>query len=233
MKRFGTGILFALLFMSAGAPAQAADDWRACNNISYRPLEITVPACTRLIDGGLNDAELRLALRRRADAFYFGSSFKSVRADRTALLARALADIDRAIALDSGDAPAGNAPFWLGPLGLARADVLLELGRSTQAIDAYTDAMESVPGAAATARLGRALAYVNLDRFDDALADMSELVRAEPEATNWVFMRAEINERAGQREAAIADYEAVLQLDPDHVGASQALDRLSTSGSDD
>ena len=234
MRRFGVGIFFALLFMTAGAPARAADDWRACNNISYRPIEITVPACTRLIEqGDLDTAELRLALRRRADAFYFGSSFKSVQAERTALLARALADIDGAIALDPAEAPPGDPPIWLGSLGLARADVLLELGRSKQAAEAYTEAMEKVPGAAAYARFGRALAFANLGRFDAALADMTALVESEPEETKWIFLRAEINEKAGRREAAIADYEATLRLNPDYVSAGQALERLRATGSDD
>lgn len=234
MRWLGAGIFLALLFIAVTAPAQADDDRRACTNISYRPLEITVPACTRLIEkGNLEPGDLRLMLRRRADAYYFGSSLVSSADERKTLLARALGDINRAIALEPGPAPAQTSPFWLGPLELARADVLLELGRSKQAADAYTAAMDSVPGAASYARLGRALAYANLERFDDALADVTALMQAEPAQAKWALLRGEINEKAGRRDAAIADYEAVLQIDPEHVGARQALERLGGTGRDD
>lgn len=227
LSRFASGALLALL--ATGGPAEASD-WRACDNISYRPLEFTVPACTRLIEqGALGGAELRRALRRRADALYFGSSFLSPEdgEERTRLLEQALADLDRVMATDTGGAAAADPPIWLGPPEIARADVLYGLGRFEAAVDAYSGAMARRPEAASHARFGRALALGNLGRFEEALADMSELVRLHPdEERKWVFLRGEMHAKAGRAAAARADFRRVLGLDPDHVGARRGLERL-------
>lgn len=235
MRRIGIEIggLFGLIVLFISVPA-LADDWQACDNISYKPLQFTVPACTRLIEqAGLDDAQLRHALQRRADAYYFGSRFVPSQDERGRLLGQALADLDRALALGpGGDGPA-DPPAWLASLRLARADVLFELGRFEDAAGAYAEAMEAAPDSAADARLGRALSLANLGRFDEALAELSALIQSYPEDANWVFLRAGVHEKAGSRAAAIADYETVVALDPGHIGAKQALQRLGETETQD
>ncbi len=235
--RIGRSLIGVLLAFMAITGTAWADDWRRCNNISFRSLEFTVPPCSRLIEqGALDDTELRLALRRRADALFYGSHFlratEAELAERARLLTQALHDLDQAIALGPGGSAPADPPFWLGSLGKGRADVLFELARFAEAANAYGDVMQQAAEPDSSAQLGRALSLANLGRFDEALADMSKLVRSYPdEAEQWIFLRAEINERAGRSEAAIADYEAVLRRVPDHSGASQGRERLQAPSS--
>jgi len=202
-------------------------DRAACENISYRPLAVTVPACTRLIRAaGLAGEDLQRALRRRADAYYFGAAFLEEEAERTRALEQALADLDDAAAVAPEDDRPASPPIWLGPLHLARADVLFDLERFEEAAGEYGRALAAIEGEPPIARLGRALALGELRRFDEALADLSVLVNRHARAAKWVFLRAEMLERAGRAGAARADYAAVLARDPGHVGARRALDRL-------
>jgi tetratricopeptide (TPR) repeat protein len=229
LEWFKTTAAVTVLIGALGGPASAADDRAACNNLSYKPLEFTVPACTRLIEqADLEPAELRLALRRRADAYHFASTVlpEVEQGRRTRLLEQALADVTRAMTLDAGEYARPDPPIVLGLPEIARGQLLSELGRYEAAVDAYTVALERVWEAGPSARLGRALALAELGRYQGAIDDMTELVRLFPNQTRWVFLRGEINEEAGHTAAAVEDYERVLSLDPDHVGAQRALKRL-------
>jgi tetratricopeptide (TPR) repeat protein len=61
-----------------------------------------------------------------------------------------------------------------------------------------------------------------------ALADASTAVTLAPTA-NHLETRAEIYERLGRRDAAIADYQASLIVDPDHQTSKDGLARLGVT----
>jgi tetratricopeptide (TPR) repeat protein len=60
------------------------------------------------------------------------------------------------------------------------------------------------------------------------LADANTAVTLAPTA-NHLETRAEIYERLGQRDAAIADYRASLGIDPDHQTSKNGLARLGVT----
>jgi len=219
----------------SGEPSRADDsgDRRACINISFRPLEITVPACSRLIDGGMSGRALFVALRRRADAYHYGAQLGTAQTpgSQRAALALALTDLDRAAGLGVVDSDTQDPPFWLGgPVDFARGEVLFQLGRFTTAVEAYGTALAAAAGDLPSARFGRALALWELGRGEEALADMDALVAASPGAKDWLYHRGTMLEGLGRVDDAIADYRSVLARDPAHRAARQALERLGAAG---
>ena len=226
------GVLACLALAGGSARAEVAADRHACTNISFHPLEITVPACSRLIEGGLGGAEFFVALRRRADAYHYGAYLRGsgTPAAPAEILERALADLDRAAALHTAGSDVQHPPFWLaGPVDFARGEVLLQLGRFAAAADAYNRVVEATAGDLPSARFGRALALRQLGRIEAALADMDALVAQAPKTVNWVFLRGQMLEDLGRRDAAIVDYRTVLDLAPDHAAARLGLERLDAA----
>jgi|688.fasta_scaffold75404_2 tetratricopeptide (TPR) repeat protein len=63
-----------------------------------------------------------------------------------------------------------------------------------------------------------------------ALPDADQAVRLAPAKAECLETRAEIHERLGHRESAIADYLAAQKLDPEVKGAAEGLARLGASG---
>jgi tetratricopeptide (TPR) repeat protein len=217
----------ALLVMSA-LPARA-DDWTICKQLSFAPLDFNVPACTRLVDAGqLADNELVTALLARADAYLFARTYRSGhQIDAGQLMAKGLADLDRAITT-MRDGPASLIAKLRTALD-TRGSLLLELGRAEAAADDYSELLRSVGDGTMAALHGHALAMRHLGRYDEAIADMNALIRVAantPDYPSWIFKRGEIFEAAGNHKAAIDDYRFVQSLDPKHLGAGRALQRL-------
>jgi tetratricopeptide (TPR) repeat protein len=76
----------------------------------------------------------------------------------------------------------------------------------------------------------RAALYQQRANTDGAVADLSLAAQLDPtHATLIVTERARVQEAAGRREQALADYKRVLALNPRHEEARQAIQRLSSS----
>ena|SRR5215469_1263407 len=75
----------------------------------------------------------------------------------------------------------------------------------------------------------RAWAYHKLSKDEDALRDVDMALILAPNNAAILETRAEINEKLGKRDAAVADYRAALKLDPKMTQASDGLKRLNAT----
>jgi tetratricopeptide (TPR) repeat protein len=73
----------------------------------------------------------------------------------------------------------------------------------------------------------RGWAYHEKGEDAKALPDAEQAVALEPKASR-IETRAEIYEKLGRRDQAIADYRAALKLDPNHATAMDGLKRLGS-----
>lgn len=78
----------------------------------------------------------------------------------------------------------------------------------------------------APALLGRAEALQRLDRHDESLVDLDRAIRL---GANWTgyLLRARSRRALGDMPGAIADFRQVLEENPEHIGARQALAEMA------
>lgn len=207
-----------LLGALAASPARA-DDLAHCRQLSFAPLDLNLPACDRVIDaGGLSDADLAGALAARAEARLWAITYHLGHAiDPAELRALALADLDRAVALD----PAHHG---------ARAELRHVLGDFAGAIDDYSAAIARDPAVEAHYRIFRSYSLEAMGDLDGALADATRAIAlsAHPsDLARRLARRAELRESAGDRGGALADHREVLRLQPGSRTAADAIERLS------
>lgn len=74
----------------------------------------------------------------------------------------------------------------------------------------------------------RAALYIQRANADGAIADLSFALQLDPtRAIQLILERARIQEAAGKREQAAADFKRVLQINPRIEEAKQAVARLN------
>jgi tetratricopeptide (TPR) repeat protein len=182
--------------------------------------DAAIAACTRAINSG------RLTGRDLAGTFlYRGTAYKGNRD-----FDRAIADFSEAIRLNP------DSPFAYGQRGLvynqmsdydrAIADltrfIALNPGRQYLA-DAY------IARAMAYAAIVRATDYADKDRFDSEIADLTKAIALRPDYALLFKTRGSAYELKGQHDMAIADYRAVLRIDPADRDAKDGLKRLGAA----
>jgi tetratricopeptide (TPR) repeat protein len=195
MRRAIIRLDFAALALTALAACteaqQSSTGWIACKSYAndHASLQRRVAACSGLIKDGLKRDDLELALRRRAAGERQLEQYDP-----------AVADDDKAIALDASDSEAvsdrGLARYGQGRYDLAVADFTLALrldpdnaaalngrayverrdGDASGAIRDESRAIELKPGWAEP-WANRGLAYLDQHWFDMALADFADAVR--------------------------------------------------------
>jgi tetratricopeptide (TPR) repeat protein len=130
----------------------------------------------------------------------------------------ALQQYDEAIRL----APRDSAPV------LARADLLLHLGRYGEARADYDRALTL--GLARADRFfgyfGRGYARIFTGDYNGAVRDMDAALAARPGMINAVVWRGYVRERLGQRDLALEDYEAALRLSPKNDWIRSSISRM-------
>lgn len=109
---------------------------------------------------------------------------------------------------------------WLKRLKVAR--VLADgakweesVGKCTKLIDEapdFPDAFEQ-----------RSYGYLEMDRFEPALADINRAIDLLPTCARFHYWRAKIEDRMGRHQEAIDDYQAALKLVPDYARAHHEL----------
>jgi tetratricopeptide (TPR) repeat protein len=109
------------------------------------------------------------------------------------------------------DAALGKSPRD-EKLLLARGRMHLEIGQANQALSDLSAALELRPSAEGLVRRG--LAYRQLCRFRDEVADYDRALRLDPRFTQAYFERAFTNLFFDKRLDAIPDLTRVIQLDP-------------------
>lgn len=118
----------------------------------------------------------------------------------------AMADLDQmAKTADADDAPQTERGF-----------VLLTLGRKDEALKAFDAAIKDKPSA--QAYLGRAQAYP-AGQHAQALADLAEALKVEPNNDAVLYVRIDLNEQARDFAAAMADAETLARRHPDSASA--------------
>jgi len=122
-------------------------------------------------------------------------------ANAAALLDTALADITRAIELDSNNANARNL----------RGSLRLTRGAADLAIADFAAALRVNPRFADAAR-GRAAALLRLGRADEALADLNNVIGLAPHDHTAYRDRADAYRAKGMWAKAAADYSSVLEI---------------------
>ncbi len=217
-------VLLAISLCPSDAWAQE-DAFDACLSLSFAPLDHNVPACSALIDGpAALDSQTRAAvLAARARAYEFALTYRgdSDVADDM-LLASALADLDRAVAADPSFRP-------------QRAGVLHRLGRFADAVQDYDAAIAAAAPSLSSLLSARSTSLAAQGRQAEAIDDMTAAIRlstSPSQIAGFLFRRGELREGTGAQSAALADYQAVLALQPHHGGARAAVTRLSASDGD-
>lgn len=109
-----------------------------------------------------------------------------------------------------------------------RDDWALALRLLTEALSGQTDSW--------TARANRGKAFLNLGRYQEAVADLSKALRVCPRGSKAAILndRGIARRRAGCLDDAVADYSAALELDPeDHRALINRASALAELGDDD
>ncbi|MEV7804567.1 tetratricopeptide repeat protein [Microbispora sp. NPDC088329] len=144
-------------------------------------------------------------------------------ANRAQLLARlgrteeALADFDRAIAIDPG----------FPDHYLDRGNLLFEMGRADEALADYETAMRVSPPLP-EAYYNRAELRLAAGDLDGARADLDHVLDLDPGYLDAYVNRAGVLEMLGEHEAARRDVEAGLALDPGNAHLHGVLGQLET-----
>jgi tetratricopeptide (TPR) repeat protein len=234
MSRKFICLVFGFLLIAVPTASALATDEEDCTRLSFSPLDRNIPACTRLIEtNGLGEGRLLAALLARAEAYGFALTYHWGRKiDEQELLEKAVADLNRAVTI----ARNGKSKFSaeLRQALERRASLSLQLGRPEQAIRDYTSALQMPEGRSELNLHGRAMAAAAMGRHQEALADLTEVIRATKGTLshrNWIFARGLMNEAAGKPQAAIEDFRLTLEIDPGHHSAKAALERLDADTS--
>jgi tetratricopeptide (TPR) repeat protein len=110
-----------------------------------------------------------------------------------------------------------------------RANAYYDKGLYKQSIADYTKTLAITPNDPDSYG-NRAGAYLMAGDTADALADAKKAVALAPTANN-VLIRAEVYQKLGQRDLAIADFRAALKIDPKSNVAEQRLKELGAAPS--
>jgi tetratricopeptide (TPR) repeat protein len=130
-----------------------------------------------------------------------------------------------------GAQPTPQPPIILADDLFARAGAALQARDYAAAIRDYTLLIFLNP-TFSQAYYGRALGYFNQNDFDRALSDIARALETAPDNTRYIqgifALRADIYTQRGDLDAAIADYDSIIALNPDASGyAGRGLLRLN------
>ena len=176
-------------------PASAGGSSVDCKSgIQAAPYDV-IAACRAIIDdNAASRADRVAALIVRADA----------NSRTTGGLNDALADLDRAIALDDRNAPAYKLRGRLtrqarGNLARAEADLTKAIALDGQDAEAFGQ---------------RGIVYTNQHRYDRAIADYDQAIRLKPDDAQAWSDRGATYYLTGDYEKAVSDSDEALRLDP-------------------
>ena len=188
------GLGFAISLAFAAGPAKAGDSVDCAYGSKASPAEL-IAACGAIIDNtATSRADRAAALVARAEG----------RARTSDGLTEALADLDRAIALDDKNAHAYRLRGDLtrqagGNLARAEADLTKAISLDPQDAEAFEQ---------------RGIVYTNTHRFDRAIADYDQAIRLKPDYAQAYSDRGATYYLGGDYQKAVSDSDEALRIDP-------------------
>jgi len=190
-----TFAVVACVCINAAALAES-DRWTKCRGGA--DVGARIAACSIIIAKG------RETKSDRAAAYFNRSAAYAAKGDSDT----ALADLDKALQLDSKLAPALTA----------RASIYQARGDFDRAIADYDRALR-LNQTLVEAYAGRARIYQGKGDLDKALADFDEAVRLDPMSASLRIDRGAIYQANGDHDLAIADYDVALERNPNVADA--------------
>jgi tetratricopeptide (TPR) repeat protein len=182
------------LALAAAGPAAAESTSLDCAFGSKASPFDVITACNSVIDNNDSSRPDRVAaLLVRADA----------RGKTEGGMTQALADVDRAIALDAKNATA----FRL------RGDLTRQAGGNLAKAEADLSTAITLDPHVAEAYEQRGIVYTNQHRLDRAIADYDQAIKMQPRA-NFLTNRADSYQFKGELGTALEGYDAALRMDP-------------------
>lgn len=126
-----------------------------------------------------------------------------------------------------------------GDYHVRKGDIRLTEGNYDEAMENFNLALEEMPNHRG-ALMGRALVYIQTERYDAAMAELDHLIDylrealqdREEDRTGWGTLaaayanRAIIHDRHGRYEKALEDYVRALQTDEGALGKPALFDRI-------
>ncbi len=181
---------------------------------------------------------------------------KGHEAEKAQVFDQALDHYNRSLALDSTNAEAylgrGRLHWFSFAHARAVADLTraLELdpdltwayyfrGTSRMYLEAFDDGIADLTRAITSEELPddflvralhlRGIGYMNLERYHEAITDISACIKRAPEMALYFSERAGLYEAIGQPDNAIADYETFLALNPEANERTVEVEQLLTN----
>lgn len=192
----------ALVALAGTAYADAFSD---CTNKT--DVDLRIKGCSQLIEQNPNDKK----------QLYFSYNLRGSAHAQRRDFDRAVADFDKAIALDASDAilfaARGEAYRLKGDPGRAIADFDKAIALDAKAAGAYH---------------ARGLIHLARKAHDRALADLTKAVEIEPRAGAF-HDRALVYLALGQKDKAVGDLRTALQREPGHKPSQDGLKRLGAT----
>lgn len=87
-------------------------------------------------------------------------------------------------------------------------------GQYERALDGYSELLDENPDNL-DARRGLARTLLQMERYDEALAQFNRAIEADPDFGATYANRGILNDRIGNYEQALADYRRAIELDPE------------------
>jgi tetratricopeptide (TPR) repeat protein len=149
---------------------------------------------------------------------------------RKADFQHAVADYTNAIQIASED---GLGVLESGSAHFGRGLIMMILERWPLAIDDFTKIIDFKFGDLSSAYESRAKSYEGAGKTDLAIADWDWFLAKHPRDTDALGRRAALHAKKGDTAKAVADYRALLEIDPKNEKASEAVARLAPSSAAD
>lgn len=128
---------------------------------------------------------------------------------------KAIANYKKAVALDDKNY---QAHYNLG-MAYATTD------KKDRAVQEFQKAIEIAPKAG-SAHLGLGMVYKSQEAWDKAVSELELAYKADPGDVEVLYTLGTLQEKLGNTEAAIKDYQDAVNVLPSHKQAKEALDRL-------
>jgi tetratricopeptide (TPR) repeat protein len=104
---------------------------------------------------------------------------------------------------------------------------LHKLGRADEALESYTRATELNHGYV-EAWINKGNLLFELERYEDALDSFEHVTMIVPALAKGWYLKGLVQQRMGRVTQARSSFEEAMHLDPDHSGASSAIEEIST-----